>query len=122
MAVQRYSVNQHPVSTLLTWINSHEIAIPEIQRPFVWNAAKARDFIDSLYQGYPVEYLIAWRNPNVRLKDGGQSNRPTHPYRRPATYYRTPSGIVRQTSHYNQLPANRDTHSFSSPRRTVRIS
>jgi hypothetical protein len=71
MAVQRYSVNQHPVSTLLTWINSDEIAIPEIQRPFVWNAAKVRDFIDSLYQGYPVGYLIAWRNPNVRLKDGG---------------------------------------------------
>ena len=73
MAVQRYSVNQHPVSTLLTWVNSDEIAIPEIQRPFVWNAAKVRDFIDSLYQGYPVGYLIAWRNPNVRLKDGGQS-------------------------------------------------
>lgn len=73
MAVQRYSVNQHPVSTLLTWINSDEIAIPEIQRPFVWNAAKVRDFIDSLYQGYPVGYLIAWRSPNVRLKDGSQS-------------------------------------------------
>ena len=73
MAVQRYSVNQHPVSTLLTWINSDEIAIPEIQRPFVWNATKVRDFIDSLYQGYPVGYLIAWRNPDVRLKDGSQS-------------------------------------------------
>ena len=73
MPIQRYSVNQHPVETLLTWIKSDEIAIPEIQRPFVWNAAKVRDFIDSLYNGYPVGYLIAWRNPDVRLKDGTQS-------------------------------------------------
>ena len=73
MPVQRYSVNQHPVETLLTWIKSDEIAIPEIQRPFVWNAAKVRDFIDSLYRGYPVGYLIAWRNSDVRLKDGTQS-------------------------------------------------
>lgn len=71
--IQRYSINHHLVETLLTWIKSEEIAIPEIQRPFVWNAAKVRDFIDSLYNGYPVGYLIAWRNPNVRLKDGTQS-------------------------------------------------
>ena len=73
MTIQRYSVNQHPVQTLLTWIESDEIAIPEIQRPFVWNATKVRDFIDSLYFGYPVGYLIAWRNPSVRLKDGTES-------------------------------------------------
>ncbi|MCY4113364.1 MAG: DUF262 domain-containing protein [Chloroflexi bacterium] len=73
MPVQRYSVNQYPIETLLTWIKTDEIAIPEIQRPFVWNAAKVRDFIDSLYNGYPVGYLIAWRNHDVRLKDGTQS-------------------------------------------------
>lgn len=70
MSIQRYSVNQHPIQTILTWIQSGEIAIPEIQRPFVWDAAKVRDFIDSLYNGYPVGYIIAWRNPDVRLKDG----------------------------------------------------
>ena len=73
MSIQRYSVNQHTVQTLLTWIESDDIAIPEIQRPFVWSAAKVRDFIDSLYFGYPVGYLIAWRNPSVRLKDGSES-------------------------------------------------
>ena len=73
MTIQRYSVNQHPIQTLLTWIESDDIAIPEIQRPFVWNAAKVRDFIDSLYFGYPVGYLIAWRNPSIRLKDGSES-------------------------------------------------
>ncbi len=73
MSIQKYSVNQHPIQTLLTWINSGEIAIPEIQRPFVWNATKVRDLIDSLYEGYPIGYLIAWRNPTVKLKDGTSS-------------------------------------------------
>ncbi len=70
MATQRYSVATHPIETLLTWVKSGELAIPEIQRPFVWEATKVRNLLDSLYQGYPVGYLIAWRNPNVRLKDG----------------------------------------------------
>ncbi|MBA2668991.1 MAG: DUF262 domain-containing protein [Gemmatimonadetes bacterium] len=70
MATQRYSVTPHPIETLLTWVKSGEIAIPEIQRPFVWDATKVRNLLDSLYNGYPVGYLIAWRNPNVRLKDG----------------------------------------------------
>lgn len=73
MATQRYSVTPHPIETLLTWVKSGEIAIPEIQRPFVWEATKVRNLLDSLYQGYPVGYLIAWRNPTVRLKDGTSS-------------------------------------------------
>ncbi|GAB3468104.1 DUF262 domain-containing protein [Massilia terrae] len=70
---QRYSVTPHPIDTILTWVKSGEIAIPEIQRPFVWEATKVRNLLDSLYQGYPVGYLIAWRNPTVKLKDGTSS-------------------------------------------------
>lgn len=70
---QRYSVTPHPIETILTWVKSGEIAIPEIQRPFVWEATKVRNLLDSLYQGYPVGYLIAWRNPTVKLKDGTPS-------------------------------------------------
>jgi uncharacterized protein with ParB-like and HNH nuclease domain len=51
-------------------VRSGEIAISEIQRPFVWDSSKVRDLMDSLYKGFPVGYVIAWRNPNVRLKDG----------------------------------------------------
>ncbi|MCO6148949.1 DUF262 domain-containing protein [Flavobacterium sp. NRK1] len=69
----KYSVLQHPVETLLSWIKSGEIAIPEIQRPFVWKATKVRDLIDSLYKGYPVGYIITWQNPTVKLKDGSVS-------------------------------------------------
>ena len=73
MDIQKYSVNQHLIETLLAWVKSGEIAIPEIQRPFVWNASKVRDLMDSLYQGYPIGYIITWLNPNVRLKDGTTS-------------------------------------------------
>lgn len=73
MATQRYSVTPHPIETLLTWVKSGEIAIPEVQRPFVWDAAKVRNVLDSLYQGYPIGYLIAWRNPTVKLRGGTPS-------------------------------------------------
>ena len=73
MSSQRYSVTPHPIDTLLTWVKSGEIAIPEIQRPFVWDSTKVRNLMDSLYRGFPVGYLIAWRNPTVKLKDGSTS-------------------------------------------------
>src|ERR1700675_1630912 len=73
MSTQRYSVTPHPIETLRTWVKAGEIAIPEIQRPFVWESTQVRNLLDSLYQGYPVGYLIAWRNPTVRLKDGSSS-------------------------------------------------
>jgi hypothetical protein len=70
---QKYNVQQPLIETLISWVKSGEIAIPEIQRPFVWSASKVRDLMDSMYKGYPVGYIIAWRNPNVKLKDGSYS-------------------------------------------------
>jgi len=69
-----YTVNQHSVQILLSWIQADQIAIPEIQRPFVWSSSQVRDLIDSLYMGYPVGYLIAWQSPDVRLKTGETSS------------------------------------------------
>lgn len=69
----QYDVNNCSVNSLLASIKDGAIAIPEIQRPFVWDASKVRDLIDSLYQGYPVGYIIVWQNPDVKLKDGTTS-------------------------------------------------
>lgn len=71
--MQKYSVNQHLIENILSLVSTGGIAIPEIQRPFVWDGSKVRDLMDSLYQGYPIGYLISWQNPNVRLKDGSLS-------------------------------------------------
>jgi hypothetical protein len=67
---QRYAVQQPQISALLAYIATGEIAIPEIQRPFVWDAIKVRNLLDSLYQGFPVGFIIAWQNPDIKLKDG----------------------------------------------------
>ena len=68
--MQKFLPVNHTVGNILNLIREDRIAIPEIQRPFVWKPARVRDLIDSLYQGYPIGYLITWQNPNVRLKDG----------------------------------------------------
>ena len=66
-----YSVTTYSVQSILGLIESGDIAIPEIQRPFVWDSTKVRDLVDSLYHGYPTGYLITWKNPNVKIKGGG---------------------------------------------------
>ena len=71
---QKYSVGQYQLTTLLDWIETKKIAVPEIQRPFVWKSTKVRDFLDSLYQGYPVGYIIVWKNPDVYVKDSSSSS------------------------------------------------
>ena len=62
------------IKALLGLIEANDIAIPEIQRPFVWKNTQVRDLIDSLYKGYPTGYIILWKNPNVKLKDGTMSS------------------------------------------------
>lgn len=66
----KYSVTNYSVNSILGFIEIEEIAIPEIQRPFVWKATNVRDLIDSLYNGYPTGYLIIWQNPSIRDKNG----------------------------------------------------
>ena len=66
----QFNVYSTSVESIIGWIKSGEIAIPEIQRPFVWDNSKVRDLLDSLYKGFPVGYIIVWKNPDVKLKDG----------------------------------------------------
>lgn len=69
----KYEVKSSPVENVLGWVDAGEIAIPETQRPFVWDASKGRDLMDSLYQDFPVGYIITWRNPDTNLKEGTKS-------------------------------------------------
>ena len=67
---EKYQSSNLSVEQILGLIKSNEIAIPEIQRPFVWKPKQVRDLIDSLYTGYPTGYIIISQSPNMRLKDG----------------------------------------------------
>lgn len=73
MQAKKYEIHQIEVGTLLSDIKAKNIAVPEIQRPFVWKRSQVRDLLDSLYKGYPTGYIIVWHNPNVRLKGGGSA-------------------------------------------------
>lgn len=67
---EKYQSSNLSIEQILGLIKSNEIAIPEIQRPFVWKPKQVRDLIDSLYTGYPTGYIIISQSPNMRLKDG----------------------------------------------------
>ncbi len=50
------------LKTLVSFIETGYIGLPDIQRPFVWPNTKVRDLFDSIYRGYPVGYLLLWEN------------------------------------------------------------
>ncbi|KRD43900.1 hypothetical protein ASE38_06835 [Cellulomonas sp. Root930] len=79
----------YSVFGLIEDIQKGRIALPEIQRPYVWGASKARDLLDSMYKGFPVGYLLFWetgadgatrpigldpkeRTPSLLIVDGQQ--------------------------------------------------
>lgn len=55
MAKQDISVRQ-----LVDKVISRELALPEMQRRYVWTAVKVRDLLDSLYRGYPSGAILVW--------------------------------------------------------------
>jgi uncharacterized protein with ParB-like and HNH nuclease domain len=74
MTGEKFTLMQYSVSAILGLIEAEQFVIPEIQRPFVWKRSQVRDLIDSLYNGYPTGYIITWKNPDVKIKDGGISS------------------------------------------------
>ena len=71
--MDNYKITQYSVNSILNFVEANQIAIPEIQRPFVWKGKEVKDLIDSLYEGYPIGYLIVWQNTQVRLRDFGKA-------------------------------------------------
>lgn len=51
------------VNSLVARVEDGTIQLPDLQRPFVWPAAKVRDLFDSMYRGYPVGELMFWDVP-----------------------------------------------------------
>ncbi|MCR4716385.1 MAG: DUF262 domain-containing protein [Lachnospiraceae bacterium] len=74
MVGEKFTLMQYSVSAILGMIDAGQFVIPEIQRPFVWKRSQVRDLIDSLYNGYPTGYIITWKNPDVKTKDGVVAN------------------------------------------------
>src|SRR5207244_11365239 len=61
-----FSKVDYELSHLLSAVDNGEIGLPDLQRPFVWSAAKVRDLFDSMYRGFPVGYLLFWSNSELQ--------------------------------------------------------
>ena len=73
-----YKDTNYSLMLLIEEIRQGDIALPDIQRPFVWSSAKVRDLFDSMYRGYPVGTLLFWETgAEVRNRrvGGGEGDR-----------------------------------------------
>jgi hypothetical protein len=48
------------ISTILDFIDSGYMALPEFQRGYVWNRDQVRGLMDSLYRRHPIGSLLVW--------------------------------------------------------------
>lgn len=55
-----FEPGQRSIASLVSDIEREVIALPDLQRPFVWEDVKVRDLLDSLFLGFPVGTLVFW--------------------------------------------------------------
>ncbi|WP_290772996.1 DUF262 domain-containing protein [Anaerofustis sp.] len=65
---QIFSNTTLTVNQLIEKIDTGELGLPELQRPFIWKDAKVRDLFDSMMRGYPIGYLMLWECPTLDKK------------------------------------------------------
>ena len=59
-----FELGQRNIATLMSDIEREVIALPDLQRPFVWEDKKVRELLDSLFVGFPVGTLVFWHTAN----------------------------------------------------------
>lgn len=57
-----YSDTSYTIEQLVNQIQTGGIAVPDLQRQYVWKPADIRDLLDSMYKGYPIGYLLLWQS------------------------------------------------------------
>ena len=62
MRATKFKEVNYSLSKLIEDIDTGEIGLPDIQRPFVWERTRVRDLFDSMYHGFPIGYLLFWAN------------------------------------------------------------
>ncbi len=61
-----FEYGQRSMASLMSDIEREVIALPDLQRPFVWEDTKVRDLLDSLFVGFPVGTLVLWHTSGDR--------------------------------------------------------
>lgn len=62
-----FSTKSISVRQLFNWFDEARFAVPDIQREFVWNSARACALLDSLYKGYPVGTAMVWTTGKAQI-------------------------------------------------------
>lgn len=82
MAEMLFKETRYQVKQLVSDIALGRLALPELQRPFVWKKSKVRDLFDSMYRGFPVGYILLWNTAaDVASKQVGVGDRQDAPTR-----------------------------------------
>ena len=69
-------MNFVPVHKVLSDIDNSTLVLPPFQRSFVWKRPDIRDFIDSVYNSYPVGSLATWQtNRPINPSESGENDR-----------------------------------------------
>lgn len=61
-----FELGQRSIASLMSDIERGIIALPDLQRPFVWEDTKVRDLLDSLLLGFPVGTLVLWHTSSEK--------------------------------------------------------
>jgi len=69
---------QRSIASLVSDIEPERaaIALPDLQRPFVWEDTKVRDLLDSLFLGFPVGTLVLWHTTSEKEARALGADRP----------------------------------------------
>ncbi len=65
---QIFSNTTFTVNQLIEKIDTGQLGLPELQRPFIWKDTKVRDLFDSMMRGYPIGYFMLWECPEMNKK------------------------------------------------------
>ena len=68
---------QRSIASLMDEIARDVIALPDLQRPFVWEDTKVRDLLDSLFVGFPVGTLVFWHTSSDKEARALGAERPS---------------------------------------------
>jgi hypothetical protein len=106
--------SQHAIGSLISNIEQGVIALPDLQRPFVWEDTKVRDLLDSLFVGFPVGTLVFWHTSNDKDARALGSERPglqattlvIDGQQRLTSLYVVIRGVD-DAKNYNRIPATR---------------
>jgi len=71
-----FDIGQRSIAALMSAIEEEVIALPDLQRPFVWEDTSVRKLLDSLFVGFPVGTLVFWHTSNGKEARALGSERP----------------------------------------------